>query len=388
MDASPDPVTGRRRQRTRTVAARSRSEALRELAKFASEVEEPRAAGASATVREMCEAWLAYSASNFSPNTAREFRGSLERYVYPSPLASRPIEKVKTRDLDLFYRSLLEGGGRAKQPLSPATVRKVHTVLSLAFGQAVRWEQLGRNPAADASPPKARAGELTPPTPEEVRLLIEAAAASEDGVLWGTFLLMAATTGRRRGELCGLRWREVDLERQVASIYRVVKLGEANKLIVVPFPKSSRGEGTISLDEVTVEALRALRSWEDERAEFFGAGLVTDAYVFSQAIDGSRPLHPQVVTHRFGRLRRSVGLDGVRLHDLRHFAATELLAAGFSVTAVAGRLGNSPAVLLGRYAHFVHSQDQEQAAHMSGLLGEGMRQGSRRAYRGRSARVP
>ncbi|MHB1719629.1 MAG: site-specific integrase [Acidimicrobiales bacterium] len=324
VDAPADPVTGRRRQRTKTVVARSRSEALRALAKFASEAEEARAEGGSATVREACEAWLAYAAPDLSPNTAREFRGSLERYVYPSSLATRPIEKVKTRDLDVFYRRLLEAGGRDSRPLSPATVRKVHTVLSLAFGQAVRWEQLARNPAAEASPPKAHGGELIPPTPEQVRLLIEAAAAAEDGVLWGTYLIVAATTGRRRGELCGLRWHEVDLARGVASIFRVVKLGEGNELIVAPFPKSPRGEGTISLDEGTVEALSGLRAWQEERAEFFGTRLVADSYVFSQGIDGSRPLHPQVVTHRFGRLSRSVGLDRVRLHDLRHFAATQL----------------------------------------------------------------
>ncbi len=373
VDGPPDPVTGRRRQRTRTVAATNRSEALRALAKFASEVEEPRAEGGSATVKDTCEAWLAHAAPDLSPNTAREFRGSLERYVYPSPLAARPISKVKTRDLDVFYRRLLETGGRDGRPLSPATVRKVHTVLSLVFGQAVRWEQLTRNPAAAASPPKAHGGELIPPTPEQVRLLIETASGAEDGTLWGTYLLVAATTGRRRGELCGLRWCEVDLGRAVASIFRVVKLGEGNELIVAPFPKSPRGEGTISLDEGTVEALRGLRTWQQERAEFFATRLVPDAYVFSQEIDGSRPLHPQVVTHRFGRLRRSVGLGNVRLHDLRHFTATQLLAAGFGVTAVAGRLGNSPGVLLGRYAHFVHSQDQDQAAHMGGLMGQGER---------------
>jgi integrase len=369
VDGLPDPLTGGRRQYTRTVAAPSRSEAMLALARFKDEVTKTTGDGGELTVRDACEAWLEQAAPRLSPNTLREFRGSLHRYVYRSPLADRRLCQVRARDLDTFYKRLLEAGGRDGRPLSSATVRKVHAVLSLVFGQALRWEQIRRNPAADASPPRAYAGELLAPTPEQVRLLIERASAAEDGPLWATYLLVAATTGRRRGELCGLRWCEVDLGRCVASIFRVVKLGKANKLIVVPFPKSARGEATISLDEGTTAALRGLRAWQEERAGVFATRLTPDAYVFSPAVDGSRPMHPQVVTHRFGRLRQSAGLKHIRLHDLRHFAATQLSAAGFGVSTVAGRLGNSPAVLLGRYAHFVHSQDQEQAAHLGNLLG-------------------
>ena len=105
-----------------------------------------------------------------------------------------------------------------------------------------------------------------------------------------------------------------------------------------------------------------------ERAEFFGTRLSPKAYVLSNTVDGSEPLNPQTVTKHFERLRRSVGLGNVRLHDLRHFAATQLLNAGFGVNSVAGRLGNSPAVLLGRYAHWVQAQDDDQARHLGALV--------------------
>jgi integrase len=137
---------------------------------------------------------------------------------------------------------------------------------------------------------------------------------------------------------------------------------------VAPFPKSARGEGTISLDLDTLEKLQALRAYMEERAAFFGTRLTPTAYVFSSKVDGNEPLNPQSVTKHFERLRRSVGLGNVRLHDLRHFAATQLLTAGFAVNAVAGRLGNSPAVLLGRYAHWVQAQDDDQAKHLGALV--------------------
>lgn len=175
------------------------------------------------------------------------------------------MAKVKVVDLDILYSALQEHGGKSGGPLKPAIVRKVHTALSLVFAQAVRWEWPARNPAADASPPKTYSGELEPPAAAQVRRLIEEAVKAEDGPLWAAYLLLAVTTGRRRGELCGLRWTEVDLEPGTAAIFRVVKIAEDNKLVIAAFPKSARGKATIALDEGMVKALVNLRAWQDER---------------------------------------------------------------------------------------------------------------------------
>ena len=253
--------------------AKNRTEAQRALGELASDLRRTGTRTTDRTLRETCEAWAEHAKPNLSPNTARELTGSLERYVYPSPLVARPLAKEKAVDLETLYRGLREHGGKVGGPLKPATVRKVHTALSLVFA---------------------------------------------------------------------------------------------------PFPKSAGGKATIALDEGTVMALGSLRAWHDERAASFDPALVPEAYVFSPEIDGGRPLRPQVVTHRFGRLRRRLGTTGVRLHDLRRFAATQLLGAGNSVTAVAGRFGNSPAVLLGRYAHWVRVQDEDQATHMGKLVGMGV----------------
>jgi integrase len=209
VEGSPDPVTGRRRQFTRTVSAASRKEALTLLGEFRSEL--MRAGGANGahsskkTLKQAAEAWYARAAPNLSANTAAELVGSLRRYVFPTKLAARPVASVTPSDLDALYDHLLKEGGKDKAPLKPATVRKVHTGLSLVFAHAVKREWILSNPALAATPPKAGQIERTPPTVEEVRRLIEAASTDDDGASFSTFLLMAATTGRRRGELCGLR---------------------------------------------------------------------------------------------------------------------------------------------------------------------------------------
>lgn len=196
VDGPSDPVTGRRRQYTRTVAAKNRSEAVEFLGAFAGELRRDGRAGTTArTLRQASEESIEHASPNLSPNTACAFSGALERYVYTSMLSSRPLANVKAVDLDAFYRTLLENGGKNGQPLKPGTVRKVHAVLSVVFAQAVRWEWLAKNPAADASPPKFYGGELTPPDVDQIRTLIGAAADADDGPLWSTYLLMAAIPG-------------------------------------------------------------------------------------------------------------------------------------------------------------------------------------------------
>lgn len=100
----------------------------------------------------------------------------------------------------------------------------------------------------------------------------------------------------------------------------------------------------IALDVGTVDVLKAHRERGTARAEACGVRLPTSAHVFSADPDGARPWAPNDVTKDFIRLRKTVGLDTVRLHDLRHFAATRLLAEGVPVRTVSGRLGHANAV--------------------------------------------
>lgn len=247
----------------------------------------------------------------------------------------------------------------------------MHTVLRLALEQAVRWTWLGENPALHASPPSVPRRDPTPPAIEQASALLD--AADELDADWATFLRTAAALGARRGEVCALRWPAVDLEAGTVTIHRALVLGK-DGVIDREYPKNASSRRRVALDPGTVAVLATHRLRQAERALAFGTRPDADAYLFSVEVDGSRPWHPHVVSHRFERLCRRLGVTGVRLHDLCHYVATQLISAGVDVRTVAGRLGHAnPNVTLSTYAAWVPARDQEAAEVIGSLLGPPVR---------------
>lgn len=371
VDAGPDAVTGRRRQITRTVNGTKR-EAQDVLARLLVELGQGRQQGSGAvTLGDVCRDWFKQAAPSLQPNTRIEFGGIIERYLRPrsdvaadhdvlrAGIASMALAKLRAWDLDRFYAQLLAGGGRGGRALSPATVRKVHTVLRLALGQAVRWRWLAENPALHAKPPGVPRPSPKPPPAEDARRLIEVAEDLDPD--WATFLRVSAALGARRGEVCALRWSAINMDAGTVAVYRAVIVTEQGP-VERDHPKTASSRRRVAVDPGTLAALIVHRDRQLERVAACGGQLARDAYVFSAEIDGSRPWHPTIVTHRFKRLTRRAGLEGLRLHDFRHFVATKLIAGGVDVRTVAGRLGHAnPNVTLSTYAAWVPARDQEAA---------------------------
>lgn len=315
--------------------------------------------GWDATMADLLERWLALAARDLSPTTTRDYRSVLDRHLLPR-LAQMPVRVVRAADLDRLYVELGDAG------LGPARIRRIHQVLRNALAQAVRWEWIATNPALSASPPSARLPEITPPDMTAAKKLLETAAVTDPELL--LFLHLALAAGARRGELVGLRWADVDLEEATLLIRRaVVDAGEGR--IVVKDTKTHQAR-RIALTGQLVTELRAQRRRATERALAVGVRLDGDGYVFSTDPASRSPWRPDLASHRFARLRARAGLDRVRLHDLRHAMATQLLAGGVDVRTVSGRLGHRrTSTTLDRYAHFVPAADRAAADVMGRLLG-------------------
>jgi integrase len=351
-----DPSTHRYRYAHATVHG-GRRDAQREAARLASEAAKGRIPLTKETFGGLLTRWLDHiEARGRAPKTLVENRRMAAAIT--EELGTKDLQKLKASDLDAFYDRLSRRG------LSPTSVRRYHAVCSAALNQGVRWGLLERSPAAHASPPSMEANEPDAPTPEEIKLLIERAEVKDPEL--ATLLFVAATTGCRRGELCGLRWSDVDFEKCVLLVRRSVS--DLPGRVEIRSTKTGHIR-KMALDSATLTVLGLLRERTEARSANLGVKLNPDAYIWSSSSDGLSPLRPGSVTTRFIALRNDLGLKHIRLHHLRHFAATVMLAGGVDVRTVAGRLGHSrPTLTLQTYAHVMDATDRQAAEVVGGSI--------------------
>ncbi|MGH9920157.1 MAG: tyrosine-type recombinase/integrase, partial [Nitrososphaerales archaeon] len=252
--------------------------------------------------------------------------------------------------------------------LSSSRVRRIHAVVHSALEQAVAWDLLMFNPASKASPGRVDSPEIYTPEVEEVLDLMK--AADEQDPDFAAFLLLAAVTGARRGELCALRWNDFDVEGAALRIARAIALG-LDGPVERQKPKTRSSVRTIALDAGTIAVLELHRARCAERALGCGASLPKSAFIFSDEVDGSIPWRPDSTSRRFRVLRQKAGLDeGIHLHSLRHFVVTTLLSGGVELPEVAGRVGHAGGgkTTLAVYSHFRQARDREAADLLGQML--------------------
>jgi integrase len=159
-----------------------------------------------------------------------------------------------------------------------------------------------------------------------------------------------------------LRWWDIDLDGRVMMIQRSLNEGPSGPVLA---PTKTRRSNRIALDAETVELLRE----ELKVCARSSTGKDPARYVFSPDNEGERPWFPNWVTKRFLHHRKAAGLPHFRLHDLRHFMATQMLDAGVPIAVVAGRLGHARAsTTLNVYAHAVSGADNDAAELLCGRL--------------------
>ena len=172
-------------------------------------------------------------------------------------------------------------------------------------------------------------------------------------------------TGMRRGEVCGLRWEDVDLEEGRISVRRALIPHEDG--VIVSEPKTARGRRSIALDELTVEAFKAQAAEQLADRDNAEVAWTETGYVFT--MDDGRPMHPQSVSRAFERAIGAAKLPRIRLHDLRHTHASLALAAGINPKVVSERLGHATvSITLDTYSHAIPAMQEEAAAKIASLV--------------------
>ncbi|WP_203927987.1 tyrosine-type recombinase/integrase [Virgisporangium ochraceum] len=386
--AGIDPVTKRRHYLHETIPAGPTAEREAEKARtrLLAQVDERRNPRTRATLAQLLDRWL--DVVDVQPSTRQGYVRKLDKHVRPL-LGKEPVGRLDAETLESFYAVLRKCrdhcGGRKYvehrkagehvctdkcrphvcRGLSPASIRQIHWILSGAFARAVRWRWIGVNPADQADKPGMPAPNPHPPTSTEAAQLVTAAWELDPD--WGTFVWTAMTTGARRSELCALRWNRVHLDPGVVVLERALYVDDDGML--QEKETKTHQQRRVALDPETVEVLREHLERCEARCRELELDLPADGYVFSPAVDGSSPLVPDTATQKFGRMAAKLKL-ATNLHALRHYSATELIAAGVDVRTVAGRLGHGGggATTLRVYAAWLSESDQRAAATLAARM--------------------
>ena len=311
------------------------------------------------TVGEWMEVWFQdYAKIKVRPSSHQTYQGYIHNHIQPN-IGEIPLEKLTSLDLQKFYKKLLTQGRvdrvEAKgQPkgLSAKTVRNIHQILSSSLKLAQEQRLILTNPAEGCALPRVEHQEMK--TLTTVQLASFFREARESGVFELYYLELA--TGLRRGELLGLKWEDVDLQRGDLRVRRQVS--RINGDVVEAPLKTKNAYRTLPLAEDTVSVLKEQRK-----------KVGNSPWVFPSPNGG--PISPDSVLHMLHRVLKRAGLPKVRFHDLRHTFATLALQNGVDVKTVSGMLGHfSAGFTLDTYAHITSAAQRQAAQTMGSVLAE------------------
>ena len=365
--AGMDPLTGKPRYLRKS--ADTHAQAQVELTKLLKSVDDQQHPRSDVTVDEALAKWL--DVAELQDTTRQRYEGLVRMYIQPT-FGRRNVAKLDAELLERFYARLRRckhlcakpAADHECKPLSNSSIRQIHFILRAAVDRAVRWGYLSVNVVAMAEPPSFERPDPDPPTAEEVAAVLNDAWSDPR---WGLFLWLTMVSGSRRGEMCALRWTDLDLARGVMAIERSYSQTAQRRR-----EKSTKSgqKRRVAIDPYTVELLTAYRTQCEADCANLGVTLPRDAFVFSNAPDGSTAPLPSTMTQRYGRLAKRAKLRSTRLHALRHYTATELLTAGVDLRTVAGRLGHGSggATTLRFYAAWVSEADHRAAAAIGQLM--------------------
>lgn len=338
-----DPITGRPRQASRTVHTSKRGgkgEALAALAEFFTELEDTGIRkGGDHTVGSLFTAYIARCKSLGRKQSTIETYEMVEKRL-TEEIKATTLRDLTTEQLDQFYWGL---------EMSPATVEQTHAVIRAALHQALKWEWISRN-VADLSTPVGKVDkvEREPLKLTDIRRMVE--LAYEDGdVVLATAIAVAALTGARRGELCGLRWDDLDPAAGTITIERQWVPGKGGQHLTT----LKSGEGKVI--NLGPDGLGLLARYWDRMGAFLGR----DPHGWLLSYDPDEPMRAKTLGAQITAIAKRLDLK-VTTHSFRRASATQLIASGVDIDSAARRMGHTKEVMMGSYV--LGADDRQRAA--------------------------
>lgn len=337
------------KRKRRVIYADSKKEAVEKLNALRSKSIGLRADPQRLTLADYLSDWLAHAKAKLAANTWVSYEIAARVHIKPR-IGGVRLAALQPSHIAALYAELAEAG------TSGRTRENVHLVLNLALKQALKWEYIDRNPCEVVDKPRRERAEVKFWTAEQASAFLDAIESDRLRALY----VLAIASGLRQGELFGLKWEDVDLERGQLAVRR--SLVEIRGKITEEDPKTESGRRNVALPAIAIDALR------EHRKRMLAEGNHAATYVFCDTEGG--PLRKSNVRRRsFEPLLERAGLPPITFHGLRHSCATMLLTEGVHPRVVQERLGHADVtVTLRTYSHVLPTLQKDAAERIDAVL--------------------
>ncbi|MBD1371250.1 site-specific integrase [Hazenella sp. IB182357] len=362
LDIGRDPETGKRKQKWFS-GFNTKKEAEKEMVNKMNELEKGTFISSSKlTFSEYLDNWLQdYAKGSVGPTTFQLYSTLIRTHIIPS-LGAITLEQLQAPHIQRFYNNMLEKGRiDGNGGVSPAYIQRIHSVLRRSLGHAVKWQLLTRNVALLTEPPKVRKKEITTFEIEEVKQFL---THSKDDRLYIAFVF-AITTGLRRGEILGLRWKDINMETNTASIRKNLVLVKGKPTLQEP--KTNGSVRLITLPSMIMQVLKDHKKVQNQEKSQAGEAYQDNGLIIATSF--GTPVDPTNLVRSFKRILKASDLPNIRFHDLRHTHATLMLKQGEHPKIVSERLGHSNTrITMDIYSHVLPNMQQEAVDRFEKML--------------------
>ena len=312
------------------------------------------------TLGEWLRRWLTeYAEPTLRPSTVSNYRGIIEKHILPS-LGSKQLRSVTRNDVQKLYNRLkrtkvIHNGQEGEKNLADSTVRGIHMMLHEAMEAAVRARLISRNPTEGTTVPKCNYPPMMILNEEQLDRFME---AIREEPMWYDFFYTEITTGLRRGEICGLKWDDLDETTGKLKVRRSIRVVPGGELEVGE-TKTEKGTRSILLPPSTLHLLKERRK-----------SALTE-WIFPSLLTPEKPTSPNAAYQRLKDILKGAGLPDIRFHDLRHTFATHALTSGVDAKTLSGILGHTNASFtLDTYTHVTTDMQKNAAGIVGGFMEE------------------
>jgi integrase len=352
-------ITGadeRGKPRRKYVSAKSRAEVVKKLKQVRRQVEDGLMPEKSQMrLAELFDRWFEdVMRHQIAPSTFNNYKTVAMMHIFPT-LGKKKLVDLSVSDVDKLLSIKTDSG------LSPSTVRRIRAVLAQCLDQAIRWELLTRNVATLSRSPKSVRREGRTLSPEQARKLLDSLKGHRNEALYALML----STGLRRGEALGLRWEDFERERGILRVRRQLKR-EGGELVTTD-TKTALSRRAVNVPAPMLEVLlEHERRQERERAQL-GSSWIDSGFIFTSSI--GTPIDPRNLYREFQIVCRRAGLGDWHPHELRHSAASLMLAQGVKIQVVSQVLGHSSIRMTADvYGHLLDPDRAKAAEAMGSVL--------------------